>query len=56
MAFVSKGYCNWKDATGVKGAFNKHEKSGTHKLAIEYLVTIPAIHQDIGAISSPMSR
>ncbi len=40
MAFVSKGYCNWKDDSGVEGAFNKHDKSVTLKLALEYLGAI----------------
>ena len=37
-AFVSKGYCNWKD---VIVAFGKHEKSDCHKSAVEAIVTLP---------------
>ena len=27
QAFISRGYSNWKDATGEKGAFNNHQHS-----------------------------
>lgn len=37
LAFVSRAYCNWKDATGEKGAFNTHQKSSTHKRAVEVM-------------------
>ena len=30
LTFVSLGYCNWKDATGEKGAFHTHHKSATN--------------------------
>lgn len=31
LAFVSHGYCNWKDATGTKGACNAHQNNNIHK-------------------------
>ena len=43
-AFVSKGYCNWKDAIV---AFRKHEGSDCHKSAIEAVVTLPSQCKDI---------
>ena len=43
VAFVSKGYCNWKDAIV---AFGKHEGSDCHKSAIE-AVTLPIQCKDI---------
>ena len=52
LAFVSRGYCNWKDATGNKGAFNTHEKSGTHKMAVECLVTLPTSYRNVGEMLS----
>ena len=52
LAFVSRGYCNWKDATGNKGAFNTHEKSATHKMAVEYLVAFPTSYRNVGEMLS----
>ena len=52
LAFVSRGFCNWKDATGNKGAFNTHEKSGTHKMAVECLVTLPTSYRKVGEMLS----
>ena len=37
LSFISKGYTNWKDATGEKGAFNSHQRSNCHKLATEVM-------------------
>jgi len=34
------GFSNWKDATR---CFHKHELTLTHKAAVEYMVTLPAI-------------
>ena len=48
LAFVSRGYCNWKDATGVKGAFNTHQSSSTHKTAVELVVTLPSTTRNVG--------
>ncbi|XP_065903857.1 zinc finger MYM-type protein 1-like [Dysidea avara] len=48
-AFVSKGFCNWKDGTL---SFRKHELSACHKEAIEVMVTLPATVKDIGELSS----
>ena len=44
---MSRGYCNWKDATGNKVAFNAHKKSGTHKTAVECLVTVPVSYRNV---------
>ena len=35
-------YYDWKDAAGEKGAFNTHQKSATHKRAVEVIFTLPA--------------
>ena len=48
LAFVSRGYWNWKDATGNKGAFNTHERSNTHKMAVDHLLTLPSTTHDVG--------
>ena len=52
LAFVSRGYCNWKDATGEKGAFNTHQKSATHKGAVEVIFTLPATTGNVGEMLS----
>ena len=52
LAFVSRGYCNWKDATGEKGAFNTHQKSATHKRAVEVMFTLPATTGNVGEMLS----
>ena len=52
LAFVSRGYCNWKYATGNKGAFNTHERYGTHKMAVECLVTLPTSYRNVGEMLS----
>ena len=33
-AFVLRGYCNWKDASGEKGGFASHESSSLQLLYI----------------------
>ena len=38
-AFIE--FCNWKDASGEKGAFFSHEQSNCHKRAVELMVTLP---------------
>ena len=45
VAFVTRGYQNWKDATA---AFLKHESSSCHKQVVEQVVTIPSKHCDVG--------
>ena len=45
VAFVTRGYQNWKDATA---AFRKHESSSSHKQAVEQVVTNPSTHCDVG--------
>ena len=54
LAFVSHGYCNWKDATGEKGAFNTHQKSATHNRAVEVIIlfTLPATTANVGEMMS----
>ena len=37
MAFISRGYCNWKGAVGNSGAFCKHESSRFHKEAFQVM-------------------
>ena len=47
-AFLSKvRFSNWKDATV---GFANHEKSATHKHAMEVVVTLSQTHRDIGEI------
>lgn len=52
LAFVSCGYCNWKDATGAKGAFNTHQKSATCMRAVEVMFTLPSTTGNIGEMLS----
>ena len=52
LAFVLRGYCNWKDATGEKGAFNTHQKSATHKRAVEVMFTLPSTTGNVGEMLS----
>ncbi|XP_053374024.1 zinc finger MYM-type protein 1-like [Mercenaria mercenaria] len=44
-AFVSAGFCNWKDATT---KYRKHQQSECHKEAVERHVTLPKQTKDIG--------
>ena len=48
-AFIYAGFCNWKDATV---AFPNHEKSDTHKTAVELVVTLPETTKDVGELLS----
>eukprot|EP00731_Ephydatia_muelleri_P012458 Em0006g1352a len=52
VSFISRGYCYWKDATGKKGGFCRHEASGCHKAAVEAVVTLPKTTGDIGELLS----
>ena len=52
VSFISRGYCNWKDATGEKGGFCRHEASGCHKAAVVAVVTLPKTTGDIGELLS----
>ena len=47
-AFVLRGYCNWKDASGDKGGLASHESSQVHKRAVEVMETLPRTIRDIG--------
>lgn len=49
LAFISRGFQNWKDATI---AFANHEKSGCHKLAVEAIITLPATTRDVSEMLS----
>ena len=49
QAFISKGFHNWKDATV---AFNKHEKTGCHKDAVQMVVVLPKCYKDCGEMLS----
>ena len=51
LAFISRGYCNWKDATGSKGAFHCHEQSHIHKRAVECMTHSAGV-KDIGEMLS----
>ena len=48
-SFLFGGFSNWKDATI---GFTNHEKSATHKLAVEVVITLSQTHKDIGEILS----
>ena len=50
-AFLTKGYCNWKDATI---AFRKHESSAFHKEAVEMMMTLPATTRNVGEMLSTL--
>ena len=39
-------------ATGKKGAFNTHEKSGTHKMVVECLVILHSSYRNVGEMLS----
>ena len=51
-AFIARGFCNWKDASGERGAFNSHEHSTCHKSAVELVVTLPRTTWDVGELLS----
>ena len=42
--FLSGGFSNWKDATV---CFVKHEKTMTHKIAVDLIVTLPQTTRDV---------
>ena len=46
--FVFRGYSNWKDASGERGALNNCECSTVHKNAVELVVTLPVFTRDVG--------
>ena len=48
-AFLFAGFSNWKDATV---AFGSHEKSTTHKRAVEGIITLPQTTRDVGELLS----
>ena len=51
-AFVYKGYSNWKDATGERGAFNVHSNSKFHKGCTEVAIDLPRTTRDVGELLS----
>ena len=42
---VSKGFCNWKNATTI---MQQHQQSGCHREAVEVVITLPTTTKDIG--------
>ena len=48
-AFLSAGFNNWKNAII---AFESHEKTATHKWAVEGVITLPKITRGIGELIS----
>ena len=34
MTFIKHGFCNWKDASGEKGAFSCHQQSNCYKRSV----------------------
>ena len=52
LAFIHRGYANWKDASGKTGAFCKHESSSVHKQAVEVIYTLPRTTPDVGELLS----
>ena len=47
--YQDTGFSNWKDATI---AFTGHEKSSTHKIAVEMVITLPKTTRDVGELIS----
>ena len=52
--YITRGYTNWKDATSQKG-FSKHEKSESHKQAVQRLLTLPEETKDVSESLSEMN-
>ena len=50
--FVFRGYSNWKDASGERGALNNCERNTIHKNAVELVVTLPIFTRDVGELLS----
>lgn len=48
-SFISGGFSNWKDATR---CFTNHEKTATHKKAVEVMITLPRTTGDVGEMLS----
>ena len=46
---LSDGFSNWKDATV---RFVNHEKTMTHKIAVDLIVTLPRTTRDVGKMLS----
>ena len=44
---VSKGFCNWKNATA---QFQKHQESATHKQAVEVMIVLPSTTKDVSEL------
>ena len=49
QAFVTRGYCNWKD---VVMAFKEHEESKCHKESTHEMLIIPSQHCNVGEMLS----
>ena len=52
MAFIKRGFSNWKDASGEKGVFSCHQQSSYHKRAVELMVTLPGTTKDVRELLS----
>ena len=52
-AFVTKGFCNWKDAS-VK--FNIHSSTKCHKEAVLKMVTLPSTTRNLADILSDQHK
>ena len=44
---MSKGFCNWKNATVL---FQKHQQSVTHKQAVEVMIVLPSSTKDVSEL------
>ena len=44
---MSKGFCNWKNATAL---FQKHQQSATHKQAVEVMIVLPSTTKDVSEL------
>ena len=44
-SIISRGFTNWKDASGI---FRKHEASECHRAAVEAIVVLPLMTKDVG--------
>ena len=52
LAFISRGYRNWRNSSCEKGDFATHEKCSVHKTAVEVIVTLSVTTRDVNEILS----
>ena len=50
LAFIHRGYTNWRDVSGKTGTFCKHDCSSLHKQAVEMVYTVPRTTPDVGEL------